>query len=117
MELAVLSAFAVFVVVLWGVSMRMLFVEIRNAVGQIETQEHNLDFGDDLKQQLYDLLTMAIDDSIGQLQPPSAFDHAVGAFSAFMQKKLTSPIPPNLYEGVTELAQEHGSTPEEKNNP
>ncbi len=112
-----LSAFEVLVGVLWGVSMRMLFVEIRSAVGQIETQEHNLDFGDDLKQQLYDLLTMAIDDSIGQLQPPSAFDHAVGAFSTFIQRKMMANIPPNVVEGVTELTQEHGSTPEEKINP
>lgn len=120
MEYELLSVFAGFVTVLWGMGMYMLMQQIQKAVAEIQNlprQEHELSLSEEIKQQLYDLLIMGIDDSIGALKPPTAFDHAVGAFSAFMQKKLSSQIPPNLFEGASELMADYGSPSEEENNP
>jgi uncharacterized protein YjeT (DUF2065 family) len=120
MEYELLSVFAGFVTVLWGMGMYMLSQQIRQAVSEIENiprTEHELTLSEEIRQQIYDLLVMGIDDSIGALKPPTAFDHAVGAFSAFMQKKLSQQIPPNLFEGATELMADYGNPSEEENHP
>lgn len=120
MEFTVLSVFAGFVTVLWGMGMYMLAQQIQQAVKQIENlprNEHELTLSEEIKQQLYDLLMMGIDDSIGALRPPSAIDHAVGAFNAFMQAKLARQMPPNLFEGASELMQEYGVPTQEEINP
>ena len=120
MEFTTLSVFAGFVTVLWGMGMFMLAQQIQQAVRQLENlprNEHELTLSEDIKQQLYDILMMGIDDSIGALRPPSAIDHAFGAFSAFMQAKLARQVPGNLFEGVSELMPNHGSTTQEENHP
>jgi len=115
MEFEALSVFAGFVTVLWGMGMYMLTQQINNAVSNLPRNEHELTLSEELRQQIYDLLIMGIDDSIGALKPPTAFDHAVGAFSTFMQHKMRGMVPPNVFEDLTQLAAEHGNPSEEEN--
>lgn len=115
MEFEALGFFAVFVTVLWGMGMKMLYSHIEHTATKIDTATPIFSLSDDIKQQIYDILTMAIEDQVGNMQPPSAFDHLAGFATAFMQRKLLSQVPPNIFEGVTELAG-HGQTIEEENN-
>lgn len=116
MEFEALGVFAVFVTVLWGMGMKMLYSHIEHTATQIHTATPIFTLSDDIKQQMYDLLTMAIEDQVGNMQPPSAFDHLAGFASAFMQRKLMAQMPQNIFEGVTEL-DGHGQTIQEENNP
>ena len=113
MEIEVLGFFAVFVTVLWGMGMKMLYSHIEHTANQIDTATPIFSLSDDIKQQIYDLLTMAIEDQVGNMQPPTALDHLAGFASAYMQRKLYAAQ--NIFEGVTELAG-HGQTIEEENN-
>lgn len=114
MEIEALGFFAVFVTVLWGMGMKMLYGHIEHTAEKIGTTEHVFDLSDDIKQQMYDLLTMAIEDQVGSMAPPSALDHLAGFASMWAQRKFLGGIPQQVFEGVTEFAG-HGQTIEEEN--
>ncbi len=116
MEFEALGFFAVFVVVLWGMGMKMLYAHIEQTAEKIGTTEHVFDLSDEIKQQMYDLLTLAIEDHVGNMSPPSAIDHLAGFASMWAQRKFLVNIPPQVFEGVTELAG-HGQTIEEEYYP
>ena len=116
MEITTISVFAGFMTVLWGIGMRMLSNEIRYSVDKINSNSTELSFTQEIKQELYDLLTLALDDTVGNMQMPSAMDHAIGALSSFMQHKLLNQVP-NLKEGLSDLTGYGQETNQEENTP
>lgn len=116
MEITVLGVFTGFIVVLWGLGMRLLSNEIKLAVKEIEQTAPVLSLDQTIKQELYDLLTIALDDTVGQMNIPSWKDHLFGAAMPFLQNKLMGAVPGparNIIEGVTDL-DIHGSPPEQE---
>lgn len=106
MEMSLLGIFAVFVVVLWGMGMRMLSNEIKLAVREIETAAPILTLDETIKQELYDLLTIALDDTVGQMNIPSWKDHLMGGLMPLIQSKVMRNIPEpvqNIIEGASDL--------------
>lgn len=116
MEIDSLGIFAVFVVALWGMGMRLIAQRIDYAIDNLDRKSHTFELSEDLKQQLYDILGLAIEDSIGNIQPPSALDHAIGAFSTFMQHRMMRSMPPNIIEGAAELMSDYGEAQVEENH-
>ena len=103
-DFTALSVFAGFMVVLWAVGMRMLYSEIRHQVDLINLQSPELELNDEIKQALYDLMHMALDDTVGNIQMPTAMDHLMGFGAQFLQRKFLNDVPPNIIEGVAGLA-------------
>ena len=103
-DFTALSVFAGFMVVLWAVGMRMLYSEIRHQVDLINLQSPELELNDEIKQALYDLMHMALDDTVGNIQMPTAMDHLMGCGAQFLQRKFLNDVPPNIIEGVAGLA-------------
>jgi len=110
-ELTALSVFAGFVVVLLGIGLRMLYSEIAHQVEKINMKEPELALNSEIKQEIYDLLALALEDVVGNMQMPTAVDHLAGFASMWAQKKFLGGVPPNIIEGVTELAG-HGQAQE-----
>ena len=102
-EIVMLGTFAGFVAVLWGTGMRMLYSEIEHQVAKINVERQDLQFSAEIKQEIYDLLQMALEDTVGNIQMPTALDHFAGFASMWAQKKFLGNAP-NIIEGVTELA-------------
>lgn len=115
MEIESLSVFAVFVTVLWGMGMRMLYSHIEHSVALINMKEPQLSLTEELKQEFYDLLTIALDDTVGNMKMPTAFDHALGAISQIVQSRMVAKIPPNIIEGLT-VSEDYGRQTQEENN-
>ena len=114
-DFTALSVFAGFMVVLWAVGMRMLYSEIRHQVDLINLQSPELELNDEIKQALYDLMHMALDDTVGNIQMPTAMDHLMGFGAQFLQRKFLSDVPPNIIEGVATLAA-HGQEERQEEN-
>ena len=93
MEITILGVFAGFMTVLWGIGMRMLYSEISHAVDKINMKTPAFSLTGEIKQELYDLLTLALDDTVGNIQMPSTSDHIFGALSSFMQHKFGGGLP------------------------
>ena len=116
MEIEVLSVFAVFTTVLWGLGMRMLFTHIEHAVDKINMKSPELSLTDELKQEFYDLLNMALEDTVGNMKMPSAMDHVLGAVSSIVQSKMGGINPQQVIEGLVNSDQ-YGSPQQEENDP
>jgi len=116
MEIESLSVLAVFYTVLWGMGMKMLYSHIEHSVQLINMKAPQLSLTDELKQEFYDLLNMALEDTVGNMKMPSAFDHALGAVSSIIQGKMMNKMPQNIIEGLTTF-DNHGSPYEEEDNP
>lgn len=116
MEITTISVFAGFMTVLWGIGMRMLYSEISHAVDKINMKSPAFSITGEIKQELYDLLTLAMDDTVGNMKMPTAFDHALGAVSSFMQHKFMKEMP-NLNEGLAGLAGYGQETNQEEDTP
>ena len=116
MEIESLSVLAVFYTVLWGMGMKMIYAHIEHAVEKINMKTPKMSLTDELKQEFYDLLNMALEDTVGNMKMPTAFDHALGAVSSIIQGKVMKNMPSNIIEGLTASA-DHGSPFEEENNP
>ena len=120
MEITVLGVFTGFIVVLWGLGMRLLSNEIKLAVREIEQTAPVLSLDETIKQELYDLLTLALDDTVGQMNIPSWKDHLFGAAMPFLQNKLMGSVPQqarNIIEGVADLSDYGQETREEETHP
>ena len=115
MEIELLSVLAGFTTVLWGIGMKMLSAQIEMAVEKINMQAPKLSLTDELKQEFYDLLNMALEDTVGNMKMPSAFDHALGAVSSIIQGKMMRNMPSNIIEGLT-ASEEYGSPFQEEND-
>jgi hypothetical protein len=115
MEIESLSVLAVFYTVVWGLGMKMLYTHIEHAVEKINMQTPALTLTDELKQEFYDLLNMALEDTVGNMKMPSAMDHVLGAVSSIVSAKMGG-NPANIIEGLVASAG-HGSPTEEENNP
>lgn len=115
--LTTLGTFAGFMVVLWGIGMRMLYTELANQAQKIEVGESQLVLTEQIKQEIYDLMSMALDDTVGSMQMPTAMDHLAGFASTWLQRKMMPGIPGNIIEDVADSVL-HGS-PEfkEETNP
>lgn len=116
MEIESLSVLAVFYTVLWGMGMKMIYAHIEHAVEKINMKAPKMSLTDELKQEFYDLLNMALEDTVGNMKMPTAFDHALGAVSSIIQGKVMKNVPQNIIEGLT-ASGDHGSPFEEENNP
>lgn len=116
MEITTISVFAGFMTVLWGIGMRMLYGEISHAVDKINMQSPAVSITTEIKQELYDLLSMALEDTVGNIQMPSAMDHAMGALSSFLQNKYLNQVP-NLKEGLADLTGYGQETNQEEDTP
>ena len=116
MEIESLSVLAVFYTVLWGMGMKMIYAHIEHAVEKINMKTPALSLTDELKEEFYDLLNMALEDTVGNMKMPTAFDHALGAISSVIQGKVMKNMPSNIIEGLTH-SPDHGSPFEEENNP
>jgi hypothetical protein len=115
MEIESLSVLAVFYTVVWGLGMKMLYSHIEHAVDKINMQAPTLSLTDELKQEFYDLLNMALEDTVGNMKMPTAMDHVMGGISAVIQAKVGGSAG-KVIEGLVASA-EHGSPFEEENNP
>jgi len=104
MEIESLSVLAVFYTVLWGMGMKMIYAHIEHAVEKINMKSPKLGLTDELKQEFYDLLNMALEDTVGNMKMPTAFDHALGAISSVIQGKMMKNMPSNIIEGLTHSA-------------
>jgi len=116
MEIESLSVLAVFYTVLWGMGMKMIYSHIEHSVQLINMKAPQLSLTDELKQEFYDLLNMALEDTVGNMKMPSAFDHALGAVSSIIQGKMMNKMPQNIIEGLTTF-DNHGSPFQEEDNP
>jgi len=65
-----------------------------------------LSLSEDFKQELYDLMQMALEDTVGNIQPPTAFDHLAGFGVQFLQNKMMGGMGPLFNDGLPSLA--HG---------
>jgi len=101
MEIESLSVLAVFYTVLWGMGMKMIYGHIEHAVDKINMKSPEMSLSDELKQEFYDLLNMALEDTVGNMKMPTAFDHALGAISSVIQGKMMKNMPSNIIEGLT----------------
>lgn len=75
----------------------------------LKSDENRLDlfpFTEEFKQQLYDLMQMALEDTVGNIQPPSAFDHLAGFGVQFLQNKMMGGMGPLFNDGMPSLT--HG---------
>jgi len=116
MEITTLGVFAGFMTVLWGIGMRMLYSEISHAVEKINMRTPEISITGEIKQELYDLMSIALDDTVGNIQMPSAWDHTIGAISQFMQHKFANSLPNLNVPGM--MSDQHGQeTNQEEDTP
>ena len=101
---------------LWGFGIKLLYAHIEQQAKIIEMKTPELSLTESIKQEIYDLLNMALEDTVGNIQMPNAWDHAIGAVSQIIQSKMMSNLPPNLIEGL-EDSLGHGRTTQEEENP
>ena len=110
MEIVTLGIFTGFIVVLWGMGMRMLSNEIRTAVLEMEFQKPELAMNAEMKQELYDLLVLALDDTVGQMNIPTGKDHIMAGLMQFVQSKIRQQVPKPVQKVIEEapLFEDHG---------
>ena len=116
MEITTISVFAGFMTVLWGIGMRMLYGEISHAVDKINMKSPAFSITGEIKQDIYDLLALALEDTVGNIAMPTASDHIMGALSSFIQHKFMNNLP-NLNEGLSDLSGHGQETIQEKEEP
>ena len=115
MEITTISVFAGFMTVLWGIGMRMLYSEISHAVDKINLKSPAFSLTGEIKQELYDLLSIALDDTVGNIQMPSTGDHIMGALSSFIQHKFAGNLP-NL-NIPSMMSDQHGQETNQEEDP
>ena len=96
-ELMVLGLYAGILTVVLGIimwHMTQLQTKIDNGLTTILTSSTGL--SDDFKQDLYDLLHMALEDTVGNIKLPSATDHIFGAVSQLVASRFGGMDPRNL---------------------
>ena len=98
--LTTLGTFTGFMVVLWGIGMRMLYTELAAQAQKIEVGESQLVLTEQIKQEIYDLMSIALEDTVGNIQMPTAMDHLAGFASTWLQRKMMPGIPSNIIEDV-----------------
>ena len=79
-------------VIMWH--MTQLQTKIDNGLTTILSRSTGLT--DDFKQDLYDLLSMALEDTVGNIKLPSATDHIFGAVSQLVASRFGGLDPRNL---------------------
>ena len=79
-------------VIMWH--MTQLQTKIDNGLTTILSRSSGLT--DDFKQDLYDLLSMALEDTVGNIKLPSATDHIFGAVSQLVASRFGGLDPRNL---------------------
>jgi acyl carrier protein len=112
-ELMMLGAFGVLFGAVWLYSVRLLQHEL--ALGRdkssttasilekiSEVSIPQLDLSE-IKEEFADILHDLVQDSIGNMQMPTATDHIMGAVANIIQHKFTSSIPPELAEMIPTL--------------
>tara|TARA_Y100000004_G_C8953680_1_gene429762 strand:- start:2123 stop:2485 length:363 start_codon:yes stop_codon:yes gene_type:complete len=62
-------------------------------------------FGDDFKQELYDIMQMALEDTVGQMNIPTAKDHIVGGVMSLLQSRFGGLDPRSL---IKDAISSHG---------
>jgi len=63
---------------------------------------------DDLKQEIYDLLTMSLEDTIGNMALPTWRDHLMGGLMPLIQSRFSQLDPRNLIKDGIESNEDHG---------
>ena len=105
-EIVLLSAVAG----LFGVGLVLLARYISTIKAQLEEKitrsDHTFTISDDFKQDLYDLMQIALEDTVGNIQPPTAFDHLAGFGVQFLQHKMMGGMSPLFNDGMPSLT--HG---------
>lgn len=88
---------------LWLIIMRILTIE-GNLARKLDNMNGSIGLSDDLKQEIYDLLQMALEDSVGNMQLPNAKDHIFGAVAELIKYKLGGFDPRNIIkDGIESL--------------
>lgn len=64
-----------------------------------------LELADDFKQELYDIMQMALEDTVGQMNIPTAKDHLVGGLMSLVQSRFGGLDPRNL---IKDAISSHG---------
>jgi len=96
-EFMVLGLYAGVLTVVLGIimwHMTQLQTKIDNGLNTILSRSTGLT--DDFKQDLYDLLHMALEDTVGNIKLPSATDHIFGAVSQLVASRFGGIDPRNL---------------------
>jgi len=79
-------------IIMWHMS--QLQTKIDNGLTTILSSSTGLP--DDFKQDLYDLLSMALEDTVGNMKLPNAMDHIVGGLSQIVASRFGGLDPRNL---------------------
>lgn len=118
-----LGVFTVFMTVLWGIGMRMLYSEIAAQAQKIDVGDRELVLTEQIKQEIYDLMSIALEDVVGNIQMPTAMDHLAGFASTWLQRKMMPDIsaiqgiPGNIIEEVGNSVMYGQTEQQEENNP
>jgi len=87
-----------------GLLLWMVMSQIYRISGIIDNFDSSQDLlDDDFKQQLYDLMTMALEDTVGNIEMPNWKDHLAGAFMPMLQNRFFGGVN-NLDKGLSSLA-------------
>jgi hypothetical protein len=77
-------------------------------------QPDRFSLGDDFKQELYDIMQMALEDTVGQMNIPTAKDHIVGGVMSLIQSRWGGFDPRTL---IKDAISSHGyGEPQEDQN-
>jgi len=96
-------------IIVWHVSgisqeIKQATADIRNDHGGIPEQ---------LKQEIYDLLTMSLEDTIGNMELPTWKDHLMGGLMPLLQSRFSQLDPRNLIKDGMGSIEDYGSKTQE----
>lgn len=93
MEIMTLGIFTGFMVVLWGMGMKMLSNDIARAVMEINVKTPAIHLDGEIKQEIYDLMYQALDDTVGNMQLPTAKDNILSGIMQIVTAKMVGSMP------------------------
>lgn len=68
---------------------------------------------EEIKQEIYDLLTMSLEDTIGNMELPTWKDHLMGGLMPLIQSRFAQLDPRNLIKDGIESIEDYGSQAQE----
>jgi hypothetical protein len=108
-----LGLLAVLLTAVWGFSVHLIQAELKKGRNSGESTQALLSKISDsqipefsfehLEERFAEILQDLIEDTMGNMQMPSATDHIFGAISNIIQHKFMSSIPPGLAEMIPEV--------------
>ena len=113
-EIQMLSMYAgmltiVLGIIIWHIT--GIRTEIKEATVAIRNDHGGIP--EELKQEIYDLLTMSLEDTIGNIELPTWRDHLMGGLMPLIQSRFAHLDPRNLIKDDIESVEAYGSKTQE----